>query len=56
VAVAAEAEQDDLGAALLARGQGFIHRGADGVRDSGAGRMPSVRANWTAASNTGSCE
>ena len=54
VAVAAEVEDDRLRATLLAA-QGLVDHGRMAWAGSGAGRMPSVRANCTAASKILDC-
>jgi hypothetical protein len=56
MAVAAEAEEDDPAATSSRAARASSTAARMACEDSGAGRMPSVRANWTAASNTGSCE
>jgi len=54
VAVPAQAEQNGARAIFFARRDGLVEGGPDGVRGFGAGKIPSTRANCTAARRPGS--
>jgi len=54
VAVPAQAEQNGARAIFFARRDGFVEGGPDGVRGFRPGKIPSTRANCTAARRPGS--